>query len=132
MSSDFDKFRKLIRLRLKEANLLLAAHEYSGSYYIAGYAIEFAFKAHIVRNKISRNNLPAKDFIRSVYTHNLGELLGLSDLTKDHKDQSLINANFANNWQIVKQWSETARYEIKQREDAEKLIKAISSRDGEF
>ena len=42
-------FQQLADLRLREADALLQVKEWSGAYYLAGYAIECGLKARVVR-----------------------------------------------------------------------------------
>lgn len=41
-------FEKLMDLRLWEAKLLLDQQDWDGTYYLAGYAVEFALKIRII------------------------------------------------------------------------------------
>jgi hypothetical protein len=47
MAYERETMRKLAMARLAEARILLDAGEFSGAYYLAGYAIECAIKARI-------------------------------------------------------------------------------------
>ena len=42
--------QKLSNARIREARILFAAGEYSGAYYLAGYAVECALKACIAKS----------------------------------------------------------------------------------
>jgi HEPN domain-containing protein len=60
--------RRLARIRLKEARMLLEADCSDGSYYLCGYAIECALKACIARNT-QRHDFPDKDAVRDPETN---------------------------------------------------------------
>ena len=61
-------FQKMADIRAVEARFHLEARMYSGTYYLAGYAVECGFKACIAR-MVKRHEFPGKDFIRGAYTH---------------------------------------------------------------
>jgi hypothetical protein len=114
-------FQKLAQLRVEEAKALMAAKKYSGAYYLAGYAVECAFKACIAK-KTRRYSLPDKEHANKAYTHDLERLLDLAGL------KAALQADPARlaNWSIVKDWSEQARYVRKTRAAAEALLGAIT------
>jgi hypothetical protein len=84
MSQDRSTFQQLAELRLTEARLLLDNGLPSGAYYLAGYAIECALKARIAA-EFRANEIPDKARVNSIYTHNLGILLGLAGLRRSWK-----------------------------------------------
>jgi hypothetical protein len=49
-------------------------------------------------------------YVRSVYVHDLDELLRLAGLDKQLENDMKRNRALANNWNVVKVWSEEARY----------------------
>jgi hypothetical protein len=109
MGSTRADFRWLAKTRIREAKALLDAGLFDGAYYLAGYAVECALKACIVK-KIRRFELPDKKFINDVYTHDLERLLGLAGLQRHHK-HATGDKQFSDNWDTVKNWGEEARYE---------------------
>ena len=119
--------QQLTKLRLKEAKLLLDNRNYSGSYYLAGYTIEYALKACIAK-KVRQSEVPSKEFIQGFYIHDLNKLVKLAGL------QTLLttntNANFAANWAIVKDWKSEDRYKIFDETQANELYSSITSRSG--
>jgi len=108
MGTSRSDFQWLAKTRLQEAKALLDQGLFDGAYYLAGYAVECALKAIIVK-RIRRSELPDKTLINDLYTHNLTKLLGLADLQVEYK-QAAANQRFADNWDVVKNWSEEARY----------------------
>lgn len=109
MGSSRSDFQWLATIRVREAKALLDAGLFDGAYYLAGYAIECALKACIVK-KIRRSELPDKKFIQDVYTHKLGRLLELTGLQVEYQE-AMRDKHFASNWTTVNDWSEEARYE---------------------
>ena len=51
--------QKLSNTRIREAKALFAAGEYSGAYYLAGYAVECALKACFAKN-VKQYDFPEK------------------------------------------------------------------------
>ena len=76
---DRGTFQQLAELRLAEAKLLARSGHPSGAYYLAGYAIECALKAHIAA-QFKENQIPNKKFVDKIYTHNLRDLIKLAGL----------------------------------------------------
>jgi HEPN domain-containing protein len=101
-------FQWLAKTRIQEAKALLDKGLFDGAYYLSGYAVECALKATIAK-RIRRSELPDKTLINDLYTHNLKKLLGLADLQVEYK-QATANQQFAANWDVVRNWSEEARY----------------------
>jgi hypothetical protein len=108
-------------MRLEEAGILLKAKKYSGAYYLAGYSVEFGFKACIAK-KTRRHGYPDKDFALKCYTHDLEKLLDLAGL----KTALLADASLQLCWAVVKDWSEQTRFERKNRAEAQGLYDAIA------
>ena len=114
--------QKLAELRIREATILLKAGEFDGAYYIAGYAVECALKACILK-RLSDYWPDDKKFIDKCYTHNLHDLLQLADLENDLKAAAAV----AVKWLDVKDWNEQVRYEIgKLERDAKLFYEAIT------
>lgn len=100
----------LAELRIKEAEALLAASFYDGAYYLAGYAVECALKACIAK-ETREHDFPDRAVVNKSYTHNLRELIGVAGLQRE-LDRTVENdGDFAANWNLVKDWSEEARYQ---------------------
>ncbi len=109
--------QKLAEMRIREATILLKAGEFDGAYYIAGYAVECALKACILK-RLSDYWPEDKKFIDKCYTHNLNDLLQLADLENDLKAAAAV----AVKWLDVKDWNEQVRYEIGKPERDSKLF----------
>jgi HEPN domain-containing protein len=113
--------QKLTDLRIDEAEVLLKAKKYAGAYYLAGYAVECAFKACIAKNT-RKHDYPDKDLANKCYTHDLERLVELAGL------DALLRADAALmiNWAIVRDWNEQTRYDRISRAEAKELYDAIT------
>ena len=120
-------FQRIADLRLREAEILLAAGEWDGAYYLMGYCVECALKACIAK-RFKEHEVPDKKVVVSFYTHVLVELLALSELKSDFEVRTQTDADFENSWTVVRDWTETSRYEIGKPESvARDLHEAITS-----
>ena len=108
---DRGKLQQLAELRLKDAEVLLAAGHWDAAYYLLGYVVECAFKACIAQ-KFKLHTVPEKRLINSFYTHRLDELLVAADLKSALDSQMKADATLENNWDRIQDWSEAARYDI--------------------
>jgi HEPN domain-containing protein len=104
-------FKKLVKLRLKEAKVLLDNKCYEGAYYLAGYAVECALKACIAKNTKRFEFPPKPEFVRDLYKHDLTHLVKMAGLELELKAKMKSVVEFESNWGIVKDWSEQVRYE---------------------
>lgn len=124
MAQDRATFRELARTRLREARLLANEGHFSGAYYLAGYAIECALKARIA-NQFRADEIPDKALVNKVYTQNLLELLRLSGLQTELEAAEEDAPDLARRWQVVRKWSEAARYDICAEEIADAMLDAV-------
>jgi hypothetical protein len=111
--------------RAKDALALIHAQQWSGAYYLAGYAIECALKACIA-NLTNQYDYPDKDFANKCYTHNIETLVNLSGLADQRKKDAYSNILLGENWSIVKDWDEKARYQRWTELKARKLVMAVT------
>ena len=122
-----DSFREISRLRQKEAQALLKTGHYPGAYYLAGYAVECALKACIAR-QTRRNDFPDKKFAEKAWTHDLEQLVRAAGLAPE-LEKAKKDGAFELNWAMVKDWSESSRYESKiSRDQAKNFYSACVSR----
>lgn len=103
-------FQRLADLRAKEAGVLARNRNEAGAFYLGGYAIECALKACIAKETKRHEFPPKADYVRSVYTHNLEELLKLARLDKQLETDAKTDPNLGINWGVVKAWNEETRY----------------------
>src|SRR6266496_2158814 len=102
-------FQELSKIRLKEAQALLAAGLCDGAYYLAGYAVECAIKACIAKGT-RRYEFPEKRKVEASYSHNLRELVKVADLEDARLQRARMDPYFRKNWDVVQDWSEQSRY----------------------
>ena len=119
-------FQRLAGTRIREAKALFKAGEFSGAYYLAGYAVECALKACYAKS-VQRHDFPDKR-VRQVFTHDPVELTRLAGLNDELQMAVRSSRNFAAAWEVVCKWSEDSRYTVSARQDAEALFDAINRR----
>ena len=117
--------KALARIRLREAELLLANRLYAGSYYLCGYVIECELKACIAK-KTRRFDFPDKKVVESSHTHDFSKLINNAGLKSALDNEKSADRLFDINWTIVQGWTEVSRYEKHSRQEAEDLYNAIS------
>ncbi|AMV25447.1 HEPN domain protein [Gemmata sp. SH-PL17] len=120
-----DDLRRLARIRLKEARVLIKAECFDGAYYLCGYAVECALKACIAK-ATKKSEFPDLERVKGSYTHNLGTLVRLAGLEALRVSQEKADAAFGVNWGIVKDWAETARYAQHGEKKARDLYAAVA------
>jgi HEPN domain-containing protein len=106
MAKSRDELKELAKCRLAEAQLLAQHGRPAGAYYLAGYAVECSLKA-IIAAQFRVNEIPDRGLVNSIYTHNLSDLLRLSGLQAELQE---ADPDLVKSWDIVKRWSENARY----------------------
>jgi HEPN domain-containing protein len=116
--------QKLANTRIREAKILFKSGEYSGAYYLAGYAVECALKGCIAK-AVQRHDFPEKGLADKVFTHDLPTLVKHSKLNAELEAESKANPRFAACWDAVIKWSEASRYSVWTRNQAEELLNAI-------
>ena len=117
-------FQELALTRLQDAKVLLDNHQYSGAYYLSGYVIECALKACIAK-KTQQYDFPDKNTVMDSYTHDFKKLVRSADLN-DELISLLNDPDFSFQWLIVKDWSETSRYQTYNQEKAHLIYSAIT------
>jgi len=110
--------------RLEEGRILLENGQWTGSYYLTGFAVECALKACMAR-AVKEYDYPDKKFVNDMYQHKLQKLVGLDvalwvTLQADMKSAP----NLEINWNIVKDWDDEKRYDIVQEQEAKALYDA--------
>lgn len=104
------EFQQLAVDRLEEAKSLLDAGKWDGAYYLAGYSVELALKAYIIKWLMARDAFPKKDFSKDCYTHSVEALVGLAEMRPARAAATAVDSTLSDNWALVKDWSEQARY----------------------
>jgi HEPN domain len=112
--------------RVLDAEALLNMGRWSGAYYISGYAVECALKACIAK-QTNLHDFPDKAVVEKSYTHNLLQLLDLAGLRLQLQLDTTPDPNLLGiNWQLVKDWSERARYQQRTEAQARRLYQAVT------
>lgn len=119
-------FQKLAEDRLNEAKALLDAGMWDGAYYLAGYAVELALKACIIKHILGTDAFPDKRFSEKCYTHSLEQLVVLAQLYDERQAATEVNPNLLTNWTLTQAWTEEKRYHRIDRVEAETLFAAIT------
>jgi hypothetical protein len=108
---DRTKLQQLAELRLKDAEVLLAAGQWDAAYYLLGYCVECTLKA-CVAQQFRLHEVPDRRLVNAFYTHRLDELLAISALKSAHDAQSTLDPKFKINWGTILEWNEATRYDI--------------------
>src|SRR5262245_20876175 len=119
---------QLANARLGEAITLLDAQFYSGAYYLGGYSAELALKACIAA-LFRPDTIPDRRFVERIYTLDLRRLVELAGLEVDRVARVAADPSFAENWEYVLGWSESARYLATEEELARLLIDGLRDPD---
>ena len=82
-----------------------------------------------IAKQVRRYDFPDKDLVNKAYTHNLEILLSLSGLKPDLDNEMQNSKALELNWGIVKDCSESSRYELVITEkEARDMYSAITAR----
>jgi HEPN domain-containing protein len=121
-----DEFKEMAEQRQGEAKILLDQGKWDGAYYLAGYAVELALKACIIKVLLATDAFPDREFSKNCYTHSLERLLGLAKLDADLIIARHADPDLNTNWLVALGWSEERRYHRMERAEAEALYNAIA------
>jgi hypothetical protein len=126
-------FWALAGTRTKDAEELLGTKRWACAYHVSGYIVECALKAFIVREAEQQgvgtffdNKQFSLKRINDFFAHNLENLLAAAKLEPDFKAAQKTDPDLTTNWDIVKGWNESSRYESKGQAEAEAMFKAIN------
>lgn len=112
--------RYLAEIRLREAQVLLRAGEFSGAYYLAGYAVECGLKA-LLTNELDSFRMPQKSEVTKAHTHDVQELAKQCGLMPTSDKSVRVE------WSIVSAWSEGSRYETHLAPRAREMVEAADA-----
>jgi HEPN domain-containing protein len=121
-------WRRMAEERVRDAAALLRARRWSAAYYLAGYAVECGLKACVVAY-VQRHIeviFQERRFSERCWTHDFDELLKVAELKARYDADVAADPLLKFNWQVAKNWKETARYERKSRVEAEGLYRAVT------
>jgi hypothetical protein len=119
--------QKLTEERLLDADALMAASRWSFAHYAAGYAVECALKACLLKRMVLTGWVfDEKTKKEECRTHDLDALMTIAGMRGDLNQRLKESTEFRTNWQVVKQWTVTGRYDVKTESEARELIDAIT------
>ena len=119
------QLQQLADERVRDAAALLAAGQWSGAYYMVGYAVECGLKACIAK-RTNQYDFPDKEFAQKCFTHKIDTLVELAGLAALRKADLTANPALAGNWLIVKDWDEKSRYQLWTESEARGLFAAVT------
>jgi HEPN domain-containing protein len=123
-------FQTVSELRVQEAEVLLDSNQYAGAYYLIGYSIECALKACVAK-QVKQYDFPDKKIANEAFTHDLEKLMRVAGLSPEFDRDRKASEALDLNWAIVKDWSESARYELGiTAVQARDLFSACTGKDG--
>lgn len=122
-------FQEIAEIRLRESRALLTAGFPEGAYYLAGFAVECALKACISK-KTQAHDFPDKKLVNDSHTHDLAKLLQAADLKVELDTEMQANSAMQDSWDVIRDWSETSRYERKNVQEAGAMLRAIEDQSG--
>jgi hypothetical protein len=117
-------FRTLADRRCREAKLLLDGSEWSGAYYLVGYAAECGLKACLTKD-LQPYQMPDKE-LSKCFTHDIAKLTLTAQLEGARILRSQADSTFALNWNVVTSWSEESRYADRTETQAKELFEAVA------
>ena len=120
----FQLCKKLATTRLKEAKILYRKKQYSGAYYLSGYAIELGLKAYYCKG-VKKHTFPDREVVNKLYKHDLDDLLDICGLKPEFYKDTKANKSLLKNWGLVKAWTEESRYNQISKSDSESMIKSV-------
>jgi HEPN domain-containing protein len=123
-------FQRLASERLADAKALLTTRRWSGAYYLAGYAVECGLKSYILARLSAEVGLVFADrrLSEKCWTHSLIQLLDVAGLKATLDHDTAADAELLDNWDVVKDWTESSRYARATREEAVTLYEAITDK----
>ena len=121
-------FQMIAFQRHAEAKYLLAAKQFSGAYYLAGYVIECSLKSCIAKST-QEHDFPEKKRVDKAHSHDLAQLLTVAGLEPTLRIACQDNTSLAQKWATAQEWSEVSRYKIWDQAYAESMLDAVG--DGE-
>jgi hypothetical protein len=122
------EWQQLAERWLVDAKRLLDDQRWSAAYYLVGYAVECGLKACVLVRVAAGPEVifGDKKFSEKCWTHSILDLVKMADLEGTREADAVANAVLGQNWLVVKDWSEKARYITTSQQKAEKLYDAIT------
>ena len=109
-----------------DASALLEKQRWGGAYHVAGYAVECALKACLLKQVEADPGLIFEPLGNNCRTHELPKLLILAGLEAAKQAADLANPSLLANWKIVSVWTASPRYNRRKDEKtAREIFKAV-------
>jgi hypothetical protein len=118
------ELQALADVRLREAQVLYRARQFSGSYYLAGYALECALKACVAK-KVRRYDFPDREIVNKSWTHDLKRLAIVAGIDDARVHRAGADDIFRRNWDVCTRWTEESRYGRTNKADCRLFLDAI-------
>jgi hypothetical protein len=119
-------WQQLAGERVKDAKGLLKIRRWSGAYYLAGYAVECGLKSCVIAYLMRTDDFPERRFSEQCWTHDLEKLVALAGLKAALDADTTADAELLKNWDVVKDWEESSRYDFTPKEDAVQMVAAVT------
>lgn len=128
------ELQQLAHDRVEDASVLLDNSRWTAAYYLAGYAVETAIKACILRFVEETGVIfTDKKFAEKCWTHRIEDLVRQANLEPKRGQDIGANPALGGYWGVVEAWTEVSRYQQKAEADARELYEAITNDpDGVF
>jgi len=122
--------QKLAQERIADVKALLAAKRWALAYYVAGYAVECALKACVLVRVAGETEVifSEKRFSERCWTHNLEQLFDCAGLKAAFEADLAADPLLKENWVIVREWSESSRYDPATKDEAVDLYNGITDK----
>lgn len=117
-------FRTLADRWVREAKLLLDEGEWSGSYYLVGYAVECGLKACLTKD-LQAYQMPDRELSKG-FIHDIAKLAQIAQLDGARGLNAQADHDFALNWNVVINWNEESRYTDWTETQAKELYEAVA------
>ena len=115
----------LANARIRDADTLLRAGQWSGAYYLAGYAIECGLKACIAK-LTNLHDYPNRELAVKCYTHKIETLVDVAGLKGQRDVDTMTNPALFANWLVVRDWDEKSRYELWTESQSRAIFAAVT------
>jgi HEPN domain len=126
------ELQRMAEERIQDAKALLDAGRWEFAYYVAGYAVECALKACMLRRMIYTGWIFDEGVkkLDECRTHEFVKLIQIAGMMGELNDSLKASAaaidGFVTNWETTNEWNVTSRYESRSEAEARKLYLAIT------
>jgi len=95
---------------------------------LAGYAVECGLKACIAKQTREFDFPPDRKVIDAVYIHDLTKLIKSAGLEVTFNEDLKKDEKLASYWSVLKDWTESSRYEEYDQKKAEDIYQTIADK----